>query len=955
VRKSKKISSAILLVFLITLFGAFSASAADLSDIKGHWAENEIKAMVSQGIVTGYTDNTFKPGNAISRAEFITIINRAFGFEESAEISYTDVKPGDWFAPQIQKARAAGYIAGYEDNTMRPNNKISRQEVAVIIGRILNLDNNAGLTEVDRFSDAASIPSWSRGAVGAVVAAGYMTGYPDGSFKAGNNITRAEAVVVVGRCLVEEIFSQAGTYGPATGSQTIDGNAVISVSGVTLQNMVINGDLTIASTVGEGNFTLKNVTVKGTTYVNGGGADSGILDGFQGQIVVNKHGVRLIATGATSVSTTTLNTFARLEEPATLTGTGFYNLVLTGSIPAGTTIVISGDFNNVVVNAPGVIVKIESGSKVASLEVNQSASITGTGTISTATVNAANVTIAQTPNKTIVAEGLTAMVGGKEVSGTYTKPTGGGGGGGGKTVAVTGIILSPATLQLNLGQSSTLTAIITPSNATNKNITWTSDHPGAVTVNNGVVTAVGKGSATITATTEDGGKTATCVVTVVVPVTGVSLSKTSLNMVAGGHTATLVPLITPADADNNNVTWASLDESVATVDASGVVTPIAAGITSITVTTVDGSHTASCTVTVGATPVSVDGISLNYSTYELKVGDSDLVLIPFITPADATNVNVNWTSDKNEVATVDNGTVTAVGPGEATITATTVDGGFSDTCVIKVVTPVSGITLDKGHIGNKDLGDAEVAVGDPDVNLEATIDPASADNKQVVWTTDNPAIATFIEDAPGALTGKVRFIGAGTATITATTVDGGYAASCIVTVGVRVASVVLSPTTGTLGVGGSTITLTPTASPAAATNQSVTWTSSDDTIATVNAGVVSPVADGTVTITATPVFGLPGATPGTSTIDVFNVTKGTMIKDDTLLQGKTVVSVSFTIDGPALPLNSIGVTLNDGTVLQYHSNTGGVYTYTGSTNSTKANVTSATVKIRNTASFNLGF
>jgi uncharacterized protein YjdB len=836
-----------------------------------------IKAMVSQGIVTGYTDNTFKPGNAISRAEFITIINRAFGFEESAEISYTDVKPGDWFAPQIQKARAAGYIAGYEDNTMRPNNKISRQEVAVIIGRILNLDNNAGLTEVDRFSDAASIPSWSRGAVGAVVAAGYMTGYPDGSFKAGNNITRAEAVVVVGRCLVEEIFSQAGTYGPATGSQTIDGNAVISVSGVTLQNMVINGDLTIASTVGEGNFTLKNVTVKGTTYVNGGGADSGILDGFQGQIVVNKHGVRLIATGATSVSTTTLNTFARLEEPATLTGTGFYNLVLTGSIPAGTTIVISGDFNNVVVNAPGVIVKIESGSKVASLEVNQSASITGTGTISTATVNAANVTIAQTPNKTIVAEGLTAMVGGKEVSGTYTKPTGGGGGGG------------------------------------------------------------------------------TCVVTVVVPVTGVSLSKTSLNMVAGGHTATLVPLITPADADNNNVTWASLDESVATVDASGVVTPIAAGITSITVTTVDGSYTASCTVTVGATPVSVDGISLNYSTYELKVGDSDLVLIPFITPADATNVNVNWTSDKNAVATVDNGTVTAVGPGEATITATTVDGGFSDTCVIKVVTPVSGITLDKGHIGNKDLGDAEVAVGDPDVNLTATIDPASADNKQVVWTTDNPAIATFIEDAPGALTGKVRFIGAGTATITATTVDGGYAASCIVTVGVRVASVVLSPTTGTLGVGGSTITLTPTASPAAATNQSVTWTSSDDTIATVNAGVVSPVADGTVTITATPVFGLPGATPGTSTIDVFNVTKGTMIKDDTLLQGKTVVSVSFTIDGPALPLNSIGVTLNDGTVLQYHSNTGGVYTYTGSTNSTEANVTSATVKIRNTASFNLGF
>lgn len=948
-----------MLVFLITLFGSFSASAADLSDISGHWAENEIKAMVSQGTVTGYPDNSFKPNNTISRAEFITIINKAFSFNETAEISYTDVKPGDWFAPQIQKARAAGYIAGYEDNTMRPNNKISRQEVAVIIGRILNLDSDAGLAEVDRFSDAAGIPAWSRGAVGAVIAAGYMTGYPDGSFKAGNNITRAEAVVVVGRCLVAEIFSQAGTYGPATGSETIDGNAVISVSGVTLQNMVINGDLTIASSVGEGSFTLKNVTVKGTTYVNGGGANSGTLDGFQGKIVVNKHGVRLIATGSTSVSSTTLNTFARLEEPSTLTGSGFYNVVLTGSIPAGTTIVISGEFNNVIVNASDVIVKIESGSQVASLEVNQSASITGTGTIITANVNASNVTFAQTPNKTIVAEGLTSVVGGKEVSGTYTKPSaGGGGGGGGGTVAVTGITLSPATLQLNVGQSSTLIATIAPANATNQNITWTSSHPGAATVNNGVVTAVGKGSATITATTEDGGKTATCVVTVVVPVSGVSLSKTSLNMVAGGATAPLVPLITPADANNKNVSWASLDDSVASVDANGVVTPLTAGMTSITVTTVDGSYTASCTVTVGAASVPVTGISLNYSTYELQVGDSDLVLVPFITPADATDINVNWSTTDGAVATVDNGTVTAEGPGAATITATTVDGGKTATCTINVTTPVDGITLDKGHIGNKDLGegDAEVAVGDADVNLAAIITPAGANNKQVVWTTTNPAIATFIEDSAGALTGKVRFIGAGTATITATTVDGGYAASCIVTVGVRVASVVLSPSTGTLGVGGSTITLSPTASPAAATNQSVTWFSTDNNIATVADGVVTPGdTAGTVTITAIPDFGTVGATPGTSTIDVFNVTKGTMIKDDTLLQDKTVVSVSFTIAGPALPLSSIGATLNDGTVLQYHSTSGGVYTYTGSTNSTLANVTSATVKIRNTASFSLGF
>ena len=888
-QKSKRISWLLAVIFVFTtMLGAVpsKAVAADLSDISNHWAKSQIESLIIQGVVTGYPDNTFKPDNTISRAEFITMTNRAFSFTSTTEMNYTDVPASEWYAPEIAKAKAAGYIAGYDDGTMRPDAQISRQEVAKILSVILKLDSSSD-SAVNRFSDAASIPAWSRGYVAAMVKAGYITGYSDGTFKASNAINRAEATVILSRALkieeVQTVFDKAGTYGPTSGSQTVSGDVVVSADGVTLQNMTINGNLLVAQPVGEGSVYFKNVTVTGTTTIKGGGINSVTFDRCRVNIVI-------------------------INKPASPVRVIFLN-----------------------------------GSQVSRLQLDSAATVAGEG-IAQAVINVNGVVIQSTPGSTSIAAGLSASVGGKTIYGT--SGGGGGGGGGGGPVAVTGITLNTSSLALKVGENATLTATIAPANATNKNVTWISDHPGAADVVNGVVTANGKGTAKITVTTVDGSFTDNCTVTVTVPVSGVSLSKSNLNMLAGGATATLVPVITPVDADDKSVTWASADPTVASVDTNGVVTPKAEGTTVITVTTQDGGKVASCTVTVGTANVPVTGISLNYSSYTLNAGNSDFVLVPFITPADATNNNVTWSTDDSGVATVNNGTVTAVAPGTANITATTVDGGKVASCTITVLNPVSGIVLDKTEISG-------VAVGDADINLTATISPAGADNQQVVWTTSDPAVATFIENSPGALTGKVRFIGPGNATITATTVDGGYAAYCNVTVGVRVKAITLSPATGTLKVGGSTLTLTPTASPASATDKSVTWSSSDYSKATVAGGVVSPVAAGTVTITATPAA--VGATPGTATIDVFDIAKGTMIKDDKLLAGKTVVSIQFTIAGPALPISSIGVTLNDGTVLQHHSDAAGTYVYTGSTNTAKADVTSVNVSIRNAVSFSLTF
>jgi uncharacterized protein YjdB len=173
-------------------------------------------------------------------------------------------------------------------------------------------------------------------------------------------------------------------------------------------------------------------------------------------------------------------------------------------------------------------------------------------------------------------------------------------------VAVTGVSLNKNATTIAIGANETLTATITPANADNQAVTWSSNNTAVATVNQtGKVTGVSAGTATITVTTQDGNKTATCTVTVPDPsadpvaVTGVSLNKTSTSLTVGA-TETLTATVAPANATNQAVTWSSNNTAVASVDQNGKVTAVAAGTATITVTTQDGNKTATCTVTVSA-------------------------------------------------------------------------------------------------------------------------------------------------------------------------------------------------------------------------------------------------------------------------------------------------------------------------------------------------------------------
>ena len=174
-----------------------------------------------------------------------------------------------------------------------------------------------------------------------------------------------------------------------------------------------------------------------------------------------------------------------------------------------------------------------------------------------------------------------------------------------KTVAVTGVTLNKtsATIGINAkNKTTTLTATVSPSNATNKSVTWTSSDTSVATVNNGVVTAKGIGTATITVTTEDGNKTDSINVVVEpnttnINVESINLDKSMLELEVGDET-NLVVSFNPTNASNKSVEWSSSNDDVATISKTGIIKAISEGITTITVTSEDGNKTATCKLTV---------------------------------------------------------------------------------------------------------------------------------------------------------------------------------------------------------------------------------------------------------------------------------------------------------------------------------------------------------------------
>lgn len=408
-------------------------------------------------------------------------------------------------------------------------------------------------------------------------------------------------------------------------------------------------------------------------------------------------------------------------------------------------------------------------------------------------------------------------------------------------VRVTGITLDASSLVIPLNGTDQLRATISPSNADNLLVLWTSSNASVVKVSDtGALTAVGTGEAVITATSDGSGLTATCKVTVpevVFPVESMTLDRTSL-VLSIGQSARIVATIEPANATDKTLHWMSSDESVATVDDAGNVTAKDYGKTTIVVTTADGGIMAKCEVSVPKTMVTKLTLENEDTEITRKLNET-VQLKASVWPPEATNPALRWSSNNEAVASVDeNGLVTALSYGEAVISVSTVDGSeLSSSLKVVVKNPLGGITLSPTSI---------VLYEYEQQPLTLTFTPEDAEDKSVIWSSSDESVAVVSYGVVHAVKA-----GKGKATISVKALAGDFEATCEVTVKCKVAGVKLDEHEITLKEGSSQ-KLEATVYPSRVSDLTVKWKSEDPSIAVVNdKGTVTALVPGTTKVTAT--------------------------------------------------------------------------------------------------------
>lgn len=331
-----------------------------------------------------------------------------------------------------------------------------------------------------------------------------------------------------------------------------------------------------------------------------------------------------------------------------------------------------------------------------------------------------------------------------------------------------------------------------------------------------------------------------------VAVTEVRLDKSATTLVEG-DTEELMATVMPENATDKGIEWKSSDESVATVSQTGLVTALKEGSSAITVITNDGGFKATCDVTVNKKVIAVTSVVLGNTELTLVEGEEEKLAVA-VTPENATDKSVVWESGNESVATVSQeGLVTAVGEGKATITVKTNDGGFSASCEVTVKKKVIAVTGVKLSAASMTLREGDKGT------LTATVEPANATNKNVEWWTSDLDVVS-VTSTSGGSNGYVEARGTGKATVTVKTEDGEFSASCEITVEkkeVPVTGIALEQSSLLLPVG-NTYTLRAHVQPNNATDQDIKWGSSNGGVATVDqTGKVTAVAAGTVDILAT--------------------------------------------------------------------------------------------------------
>ncbi len=427
----RRVASALLTLAL--LFGMVPASLFEAESAS--WMDEYIDKVVEWGVMRGDVSGNLNEEGMITRAEFVAMINRAFGYDADTTHPFEDVSLGDWYNNDIGIAYNMGYFKGTGDTTASPNSYLTREQAVVLIGRNLLLDEKKG--ETLGFSDSRTFSNWSRGMIESAISAGYVNGYDDGTFLPQKDVSRGEVAAMLAKAI--------GTMVNDPGTHTLGGvygNVMISTSGVTLKNTTIAGNLYITGGLDLGDVLLDNVVVLGKIIISGAGesnkGDSSVIlrNVESGELVIDSIAnqfVSLRAEGNTQIGFTNVKTSAYLDDQTAagdgllyveINGEAGMNVTMAGNIeevlnctPMSTLTIAQGTASFVTIDekAIGSLLEIRNIASIEELNLDAGIAVTGEGDIAEINVNAAGSVVDILPDDINIRPGLEATIVGEEM------------------------------------------------------------------------------------------------------------------------------------------------------------------------------------------------------------------------------------------------------------------------------------------------------------------------------------------------------------------------------------------------------------------------------------------------------------------------------------------------------------------------------------------------------------
>ena len=422
-------------VFLLLCAMACTLIWALPAQVHADYTEPYMKRMEELGLLQGDADGDLRPGDPITRAEFVTIINRAFGYRSAGGHPFRDVPGTAWYAEDVDIGYTEGYITGTSPTAFSPNLSITREEAAFILAKNLMMEPAVG--ENTSFADGRSISTWSRGMVSAAAENNLISGYPDGTFRPQKSITRGEAAVI--------LLNAVGTPVSRPGTTTLGdvwGNVTITSSGVTLKDTVVAGNLYVTAGVELGDVVLENVKVLGEIVVSGGGVseageDSVILRNVDApKLVVDniknqQVSLRVEGDGLIQQASVRTDAFLADNTPAghgigeiELNGENGLELKLAGNIknvvnrtPDSALSISSGRVDTITVDEKAVdsTLEISSGAEADHVNLDVGTTVTGDGDIGDLVVNAPGSNVSMLPDQIVIRPGDTANIDGENM------------------------------------------------------------------------------------------------------------------------------------------------------------------------------------------------------------------------------------------------------------------------------------------------------------------------------------------------------------------------------------------------------------------------------------------------------------------------------------------------------------------------------------------------------------